>query len=45
MPLARTGVLEAGLGMEDEDGVKTVLRFETLLEIADTTSGPREESA
>lgn len=45
MPLAGTGVPEDGLGIEDEDGVKIVLRFETLLEIPDTTFGAREESA
>ena len=40
MPLAGTGgALEDGLGIEDEDGVKTLLRFESLPELTDTTSG------
>lgn len=39
MPLAGTGALEDGLGIEDEDGMKTLLRFETLPELPDTTQG------
>ena len=45
VPLIGTSALEDGLGIEDEDGVKTLLRFETLLEIPDTTSGTQEEEA
>ena len=30
---------------QDEDGVKTLLRFETLTEIPDTTSGTQEEAS
>jgi hypothetical protein len=45
MPLIGTSALEDGLGIEDEDGVKTLLRFETLPEISDTTSGAREEAS
>lgn len=32
-PLVGVSGLEDGLGIEDRDGVKTILRFETLLEI------------
>ena len=39
VPLTGTGTLEDGLGVEDKGGVKTLLRFETLREIPDTTSG------
>jgi hypothetical protein len=42
MPLVGVEGLEDGLGIEDQDGVKTLLRFETLPEIPDTTSGERE---
>lgn len=38
VPLVGVSALEDGLGIEDKDGVKTLLRFETLPEIADTTS-------
>ncbi|HEV7373151.1 MAG TPA: DUF5335 family protein [Pyrinomonadaceae bacterium] len=38
MPLVGAGALEDGLGIESEDGVKTLLRFETLPEIPETTS-------
>ena len=38
MPLVGTGALEDGLGIEDKDGVKTILRFETLPELEATTS-------
>jgi hypothetical protein len=38
MPLIGTNTLEDGLGIEDEDGVKTLLRFEMLPEIPDKTS-------
>lgn len=41
VPLVGVGGLEDGLGIEDKDGVKTLLRFETLPEIEDTTSGAR----
>jgi hypothetical protein len=37
LPLLGTGALEDGLGIESEDGVKTLLRFETLPEIPETT--------
>jgi hypothetical protein len=39
VPITGTSGLEDGLGIEDKDGVKTLLRFETLPEIPDTTSG------
>jgi hypothetical protein len=42
VPLIGASALEDGLGIEDEEGVKTLLRFETLPEIPDTTSGARE---
>ena len=38
VPLVGASALEDGLGIEDEDGVKTLLRFETLPEIPETTS-------
>jgi len=37
-PLVGTTTLEDGLGFEDKDGGKTLLRFETLLELPETTS-------
>jgi len=42
VPLVGIKEVEDGLGIEDEDGVKTLLRFETLPEIAAETSGGRE---
>ena len=42
VPLVGTGALEDGLAIESEDGVKTLLRFETLPELPDTTSSARE---
>jgi Family of unknown function (DUF5335) len=45
MPLVGMSALEDGLGIEDEDGVKTLLRFETLPEIPATTAGAREEES
>ena len=38
VPLIGTSGLEDGLGIEDKGGVKTLLRFETLPEIPETTS-------
>ena len=38
VPIVGIKGLEDGLGIEDKDGVKTLLRFETLPEIEDTTS-------
>jgi hypothetical protein len=38
IPLVGLSALEDGLAIEDADGVKTLLRFETLPEIPDTTS-------
>jgi hypothetical protein len=38
IPLVGVSALEDGLGIEDKDGAKTLLRFETLPEIPDTTS-------
>lgn len=38
VPLVGANALEDGLGIEDENGVKTLLRFETLPELPDTTS-------
>ena len=37
-PLIGTTTLEDGLGFEDKDGGKAVLRFETLPELAEATS-------
>lgn len=45
VPLVGASALEDGLGIEDEDGAKTLLRFETLPEIPDTTSGAQEEES
>jgi hypothetical protein len=45
VPITGISTLEDGLGIEDEGGVKTLLRFETLLEIPDSTSEEREESS
>ena len=42
VPLVGLKEVEDGLGIEDEDGVKTLLRFETLPEIPAETSGGRE---
>jgi hypothetical protein len=39
MPLVGTGGLEEGLAIEDADNVKTLLRFEVLPELPETTSG------
>lgn len=44
VPITGISSLEDGLGIEDKDGVKTLLVFETLPEIPDTTSGAREET-
>ena len=44
VPLVGIKEIEDGLAIEDNDGVKTLLRFETLPEIPATTSGPREEN-
>jgi len=38
VPIVGIVALEDGLGIEDKDGVKTLLRFEALPEIPDTTS-------
>jgi len=38
VPIVGIVALEDGLGIEDKDGVKTLLRFEELPEIPDTTS-------
>jgi hypothetical protein len=38
VPITGIVALEDGLGIEDKDGVKTLLRFEELPEIPDTTS-------
>lgn len=38
MPLVGTNSFEDGLGIENKEGVKTLLRFETLPEIPDKTS-------
>ncbi len=38
VPIVGTSALEDGLGIEDKEGVKTLLRFETLPEIPDATS-------
>jgi hypothetical protein len=38
VPIVGIAALEDGLGIEDKDGVKTLLRFEELPEIPDTTS-------
>ncbi len=38
VPITGTVGLEDGLGIEDKDGVKTLLRFEELPEIPDKTS-------
>ncbi len=38
VPIVGIAALEDGLGIEDKDGVKTLLRFEALPEIPDTTS-------
>jgi hypothetical protein len=37
-PLTGTTTVEDGLGFEDKDGGKTLLRFEMLPELAETTS-------
>jgi len=37
-PLVGTKMLEEGLGMEDEEGSKILLRFESLLELPEDTS-------
>jgi hypothetical protein len=38
VPIVGISALEDGLGIEDKEGAKTLLRFETLPEIPDTTS-------
>jgi len=38
VPIVGIAALEDGLGIEDKDGVKTLLHFEALPEIPDTTS-------
>ncbi|MBV9959400.1 MAG: DUF5335 family protein [Acidobacteria bacterium] len=42
VPLVGLREVEDGLGIEGEDGVKTLLRFETLPELPAETSGGRE---
>jgi len=44
-PLIGASGLEEGLGIEDQAGTKTLLRFETLPEIAEGTSEPQEKAA
>jgi len=41
-PIVGVNGLEDGLGIEDRDGVKTLLRFETLPEIEEGKSSPRD---
>jgi Family of unknown function (DUF5335) len=41
VPIIGTSGLEDGLGIEDKDGVKTLLLFETLPELESSTSGAR----
>jgi len=40
-PIVGVNGVEDGLGIEDRDGVKTLLRFETLLELEDGKSAPQ----
>lgn len=44
VPLVGPDGLEEGLGIEDGDGAKTLLRFEVLPELTDTTSEAQEEA-
>jgi hypothetical protein len=44
-PLLGTTSLEDGLGIENDEGTKTLLRFKALAEIEETASDEREQAA
>lgn len=44
-PLPGTTTVEEGLGIEDDEGTKVLLRFKELPEIEDATSEEREQAA